>query len=66
MVSTTAAHPRQPRDTSEGCQAMAAADLARADREPPGWSRIRYEHSAVMWSRRAEWLLAAERPARPG
>ena len=53
----------RPQDTPEGCDAMAVADMARAAREPPGWSRIRYEHSAVMWSRRAQWLrLIRRRP----
>jgi hypothetical protein len=65
-VTRTRPPDRPPQDTSEGCKAMAAADLARAAREAPGWSRIRYEHSAVMWSRRAEWLVAAETPARRG
>ena len=59
-------HRRLAQDTAEGCKAMAAADMKRAAREPAGWARIRYEHSAVMWSRRAEWLLAAETPARRG
>ena len=53
-------HPRRPQDTPEGCDAMAAADMARAAREAPGWARIRFEHSAVMWSRRANWLQGAE------
>ena len=47
-------HP--PRDTPEGCLAMAAADLARADKQAAGWGRTRFEHSAVMWSRRAKRL----------
>lgn len=49
-------YPRRPQDTPEGCNAMAAADMARAGREPKGWGRTRYEHSAVMWARRAQWL----------
>jgi hypothetical protein len=57
---------RRPEDTSEGCDAMAAADMDRAARQTEGWAKIRFEHSAVMWSRRAKWLLAAETPARRG
>ena len=49
---------RPPQDTPEGCLAMAAADLARAARETEGWARTRFEHSAVMWSRRAKRLAA--------
>ena len=52
--------PRPPQDTPEGCKAMAAADMARAAREAQGWARTRFEHSAVMWSRRASLLLAEE------
>lgn len=44
---------RPPQDTPEGCRAMAAADMARAGRQAAGWPRTRFEHSAVMWSRRA-------------
>jgi len=51
--------PRPPQDTPEGCDAMAAADLARAAREVEGWARTRFEHSAVMWSRRARLIEAA-------
>ena len=46
----------RPEDTPDGCLAMAAADMVRAAGEPKGWARIRFEHSAVMWSRRAKWL----------
>jgi hypothetical protein len=35
---------------------MAAADMARAELQPAGWARARFEHSAVMWSRRAKLL----------
>ena len=48
-----------PQDTSEGCMAMAAADMARAAAEPEGWPRVKFEHSAVAWSRRAKLLEAA-------
>jgi hypothetical protein len=54
---------RAPQDTAEGCHAMAAADMARAALEPAGWARIKFEHSAVAWSRRAEELEAADRRA---
>jgi len=54
---------RAPQDTAEGCMAMAAADMARAALEAEGWPRIKFEHSAVAWSRRAEMLEAAERKA---
>ena len=49
---------RPPQDTPEGCLAMVAADLARADGQAAGWGRTRFEHSAVMWSRRATRLAA--------
>ena len=52
---------RAPQDTSDGCHAMAAADMARAALEAEGWPRIKYEHSAVAWSRRAKMLETAER-----
>lgn len=52
-----------PQDTSDGCHAMAAADMARAAGEAPGWARIKFEHSAVAWSRRAKLLEAAEAKA---
>ena len=65
-VGQAASEQLQPQDTAEGCKSMAAADMARAAREAAGWARVRYEHSAVMWSRRAEWLAAAETPARRG
>jgi hypothetical protein len=42
---------------------MAAADMARAALEAEGWSRIKFEHSAVAWSRRAKLLEAAEERA---
>ncbi len=42
---------------------MAAADMARAALEPAGWARIKFEHSAVAWSRRAAELEAADRRA---
>ena len=51
---------RAPQDTSDGCHAMAAADMARAALEAEGWERIKFEHSAVAWSRRAKLLEAAE------
>ena len=68
-IGRAASEPRnrpQPQDTAECCKSMAAADMARAALEAAGWARVRYEHSAVMWSRRAEWLAAAETPARRG
>ena len=54
---------RAPQDTSDGCHAMAAADMARAALEAEGWPRIKFEHSAVAWSRRAKLLEAAEKSA---
>jgi hypothetical protein len=35
---------------------MAADDMARGACQPEGWARIRFEHSAVMWTRRATLL----------
>ena len=59
---------RAPQDTAEGCMAMARADMARAAEAQSGWPRIRFEHSAVAWSRRADLLDTArkERVGRPG
>ena len=54
---------RAPQDTADGCVAMAAADMARAALAPEGWPRIKWEHSAVAWSRRAKLLEAAEKRA---
>ena len=51
-------HP--PQDTPKGCNEMAAADMARAAGQQEGWARTRFEHSAVMWSRRAKLLKYAE------
>jgi len=39
---------------------MAAGDMARAAAQMGGWSKTRFEHSAVMWSRRARMLEAAK------
>ncbi|MCL6684566.1 hypothetical protein [Sphingomonas alba] len=52
--------PQPPQDTPEGCDAMAAADMARAAAHMEGWGRTRFEHSAVMWSRRARLLEVAD------
>ena len=53
--------PPPPEDTPEGCDAMAAADMARAAAQVSGWGKIRFEHSAVMWSRRARMLEKSSR-----
>ena len=50
----------EPQDTAEGCMAMATADMLRAASAPDGWPRVKFEHSAVAWSRRAKLLEAAE------
>jgi hypothetical protein len=52
--------PQPPQDTPEGCDAMAAADMARAAAHVKGWGRTLFEHSAVMWSRRARLLEAGK------
>ena len=49
---------RAPQDTADGCMAMAAAGMARAAEATEGWPRIKFEHSAVAWSRRAKLLEA--------
>lgn len=46
---------RMPQDTEQGCRALAAADLARAD-ELQGFPRARMEHSAAAWTARADLL----------
>ena len=52
--------PPPPQDTPEGCDAMAAADMARAAGQEEGWARTRFEHSAVMWTRRARLIEATD------
>lgn len=43
-------------DTPDGCRAMAAADLTRAEGLTGEHVRWRYEHSAQAWLARAEML----------
>lgn len=59
-VTPVRRHRHPPKDTPEGCDAMAAADMERAAGQKEGWATTRFEHSAVMWSRRAKLLQATE------
>jgi hypothetical protein len=56
----TRRNPPPPQDTPEGCNSTAAGDMARAAAQMGGWGKTRFEHSAVMWSRRARMLEAAK------
>lgn len=60
-----APQPRGKRaeDTMTGCQILAAADLARAAAPGSRYMRGRLEHSAAMWTARAELLGRVEASA---
>jgi hypothetical protein len=52
---------KRSEDTAAGCRANAAADLGRA-RAPGGdFMRARLEHSAAVWTERADLLERLER-----
>jgi hypothetical protein len=57
---------RQSHDTAEGCHALAAADLLRADGTDTAMGRAKFEHSAASWSSRGDMLqrLVESREAR--
>jgi len=52
---------KRTEDTGVGCRANAAADLARAGAPGGDFMRVRLEHSAAVWSERAELLERIER-----
>ena len=51
-------------DTAIGCRANAAADLGRAGAPGGDFRRVRLEHSAAVWSARADLLDRLEKNSR--
>jgi hypothetical protein len=47
---------KRAEDTALGCRANAAANLARANAPGGDYMRVRLEHSATVWSARADLL----------
>jgi len=60
-VHNAAATTRLPQDTSEGCLAMAADDLARQEAADTPWARSRMKQSSAVWTSRARSLAARGR-----
>jgi hypothetical protein len=54
---------KQPQDTELGCRAFAAADLLRAGALTGAHPRARMEHSAAVWTARADLLRRVEASA---
>ena len=52
---------KRAEDTALGCRANAAADLGRAGAPGGDFMRLRLEHSAAVWSARADLLDRLER-----
>lgn len=52
-------------DTSAGCRARAAADLAAAATMDTANGRLKFEHSAFTWSTRGDLLARLETGRRP-
>lgn len=52
---------KRAEDTAVGCRARAAADLGRAGAPGGDFMRARLEHSAAVWSERADLLDRLER-----
>jgi hypothetical protein len=70
-VPTRSAPPRhiarsgkRTEDTMAGCRANAAADLVRAEAPGGDFMRMRLEHSAAVWSERADLLERLEKKSR--
>ena len=57
---------KAPQDTAAGCRARAAADLAAAATMDTANSRLKFEHSALVWGARGDLLerFEASRRAR--
>jgi hypothetical protein len=51
---------KRAEDTAAGCRANAAADIGRASAPGGDFMRQRLEHSAAVWSERAELLERLE------
>lgn len=52
---------KRAEDTGVGCRAKAAADLVRARAPGSAFMRLRLEHSAAVWSERADLLERLEK-----
>ena len=52
---------KRAEDTALGCRANAAADLGRAGAPGGDFMRLRLEHSAAVWSERADLLDRLEK-----
>ena len=52
---------KRAEDTAVGCRANAAADLGRAGAPGGDFMRVRLEHSAAVWSARADLLDRLEK-----
>jgi hypothetical protein len=55
---------KRAEDTAAGCRANAAADLGRAGAPGSDFMRLRLEHSAAVWTERADLLDRLERKSR--
>jgi hypothetical protein len=55
---------KRAEDTALGCRANAAADLGRAGAPGGDFMRVRLEHSAAVWSERADLLDRLEKKFR--
>ncbi|HEV2817158.1 MAG TPA: hypothetical protein VGW40_08060 [Allosphingosinicella sp.] len=55
---------KRAEDTAAGCRANAAADLGRAGVPGGDFMRLRLEHSAAVWSERADLLERLEKKFR--
>jgi hypothetical protein len=58
---------KQPQDTAIWCRAQAAIDMAAAGASAVANGRLRFEHSAATWTKRADLLerLEAGQQSRP-
>ena len=52
---------KRAEDTAAGCRANASADLLRAHAPGGDFMRLRLEHSAAVWSERADLLTRLEK-----
>ena len=57
----SSARAKRAEDTAAGCRANATADLLRAHAPGGDFMRLRLEHSAAVWSERADLLTRLEK-----
>jgi hypothetical protein len=55
---------KRAEDTAVGCREKAAANLVRAEAPGGDYMRVRLEHSASVWSARADLLERLDKKAR--